>query len=109
MAVLMMFLSGIIFALGLGISGMTQPKKVTGFLNIAGDWDPSLAFVMLGATMTYLISNFAVLNASRRCLGAHLFCLRALISTDPCWLAQPCSAWDGAWSDSAPARRWLLW
>jgi len=69
MAVIMMFLSGIIFALGLGISGMTQPEKVTGFLNIAGDWDPSLAFVMLGATMTYLIGNFAVLKRKSPLLG----------------------------------------
>ena len=35
--------------MGLGIGGMTQPAKVIGFLDFAGDWDPSLAFVMLGA------------------------------------------------------------
>lgn len=43
------FLSGIIFAIGLGVSGMTDANKVIGFLNVAGDWDPSLAFVMVGA------------------------------------------------------------
>lgn len=40
---------GFLFALGLGISGMTQPAKVIGFLDIFGSWDPSLAFVMIGA------------------------------------------------------------
>ncbi len=40
---------GLLFALGLGLSGMTQPSKIIGFLDVAGPWDPSLAFVMLGA------------------------------------------------------------
>jgi len=40
---------GFIFALGLGISGMTQPEKILGFLQISKDWDPSLMFVMIGA------------------------------------------------------------
>ena len=43
------FLSGLTFALGLGISGMTRPVKVIGFLDFFGPWDASLAFVMLGA------------------------------------------------------------
>ncbi|TFW71883.1 hypothetical protein C3Y98_07330 [Methylotenera oryzisoli] len=43
------FSAGLIFGLGLIISGMTNPAKVIGFLDLAGDWDPSLAFVMLGA------------------------------------------------------------
>jgi len=46
---LIAFLSGLLFALGLGVSGMTQPAKVSSFLDIFGDWDPSLAFVMMGA------------------------------------------------------------
>ncbi|AJZ56887.1 sulfur transport family protein [Paraburkholderia fungorum] len=41
--------SGLIFGIGLIISGMANPAKVLGFLDIAGNWDPSLAFVMLGA------------------------------------------------------------
>ena len=43
------FLAGVLFAAGLGVSGMTQPAKVLAFLDVAGRWDPSLAFVMLGA------------------------------------------------------------
>lgn len=41
--------SGIVFAIGLALSGMTDPGKVLGFLDVAGAWDPSLAFVMGGA------------------------------------------------------------
>jgi uncharacterized membrane protein YedE/YeeE len=40
------FASGLLFALGLGISGMTHPSKVIAFLDFTGDWDPSLALVM---------------------------------------------------------------
>lgn len=43
------FLCGLIFGFGLLISGMTQPLKVLGFLDILGRWDPTLAFVMAGA------------------------------------------------------------
>ena len=43
------FLSGLVFGLGLIISGMTNPQKVIGFLDVFGAWDPSLAFVMGGA------------------------------------------------------------
>ncbi|MDI1310191.1 MAG: YeeE/YedE family protein [Methylotenera sp.] len=42
-------MSGLLFGLGLIISGMSNPAKVIGFLDITGQWDPSLAFVMLGA------------------------------------------------------------
>ena len=42
-------ISGIIFGIGLTVSQMIDPAKVLGFLNIFGDWDPSLAFVMIGA------------------------------------------------------------
>lgn len=45
---IMTLLSGIVFGLGLIISGMTNPAKVIGFLDIAGVWDPSLMFVMIG-------------------------------------------------------------
>ena len=56
------FVAGLTFAIGLGVSGMTQPSKVIAFLDVAGPWDPSLAFVMLGA------------------IGVHLFFARAVQS-----------------------------
>lgn len=49
------FVAGLIFAIGLAISGMTQPGKVTAFLDIFGNWDPSLAFVMLGAITVHAV------------------------------------------------------
>ncbi len=48
-AILLALVSGLIFGLGLVISQMTNPAKVLNFLDIAGHWDPSLAFVMAGA------------------------------------------------------------
>ncbi len=50
------FVSGIIFALGLGISGMTRPIKVIGFLDFFGNWDPSLACVMIGAICVFFVA-----------------------------------------------------
>ena len=49
MSKLVSLICGIIFGIGLVISEMINPSKVLGFLNFFGDWDPSLAFVMLGA------------------------------------------------------------
>lgn len=55
-ALLTSFGSGVIFALGLGISGMTRPVKVIGFLDFFGAWDASLAFVMIGAIAVYFVA-----------------------------------------------------
>ena len=49
------FLVGLLFGLGLLLSGMTDPSKVQGFLDIAGAWDPSLAFVMGGGVVVGLV------------------------------------------------------
>jgi len=49
-------LSGLTFGLGLIVSGMTNPAKVLGFLDIAGEWDPSLILVMGGAIFVGLIA-----------------------------------------------------
>lgn len=56
------FVSGLAFALGLGLSGMTQPAKVLGFLDVAGRWDPSLALVMGGAVLVTLVAFALVLR-----------------------------------------------
>lgn len=47
---------GILFGLGLTVSGMTQPQKVIAFLDIFGNWDPSLAFVMAGAIAVHFLA-----------------------------------------------------
>lgn len=49
MNILIAFVSGLIFGLGLIVSGMANPAKVLAFLDLAGNWDPSLIFVMGGA------------------------------------------------------------
>lgn len=49
------FVVGLVFAVGLAVSGMTLPTKVIGFLDIFGEWDPALAFVMGGAVIVYAI------------------------------------------------------
>jgi uncharacterized membrane protein YedE/YeeE len=51
------FASGILFGVGLVISQMVNPAKVLAFLNIFGDWDPSLAFVMTGAVAVSALGN----------------------------------------------------
>ena len=50
------FFAGLIFAIGLGLGGMTQPHKVIGFLDILGNWDASLMFVMMGALAVHIVS-----------------------------------------------------
>ncbi len=57
------FLVGLIFGIGLILSGMTDPGKVIGFLDLFGNWDPSLAFVMGGAI---LVGAFAFTVAKKR-------------------------------------------
>lgn len=53
---LVSFIVGILFATGLGISGMTNPGKVLAFLNVFGQWDPSLLFVMVGAIAVHFVT-----------------------------------------------------
>lgn len=55
-------LSGLLFGLGLGISQMIDRERVLGFLDITGQWDPTLAFVMGGAVLVTLISFRFVLQ-----------------------------------------------
>jgi uncharacterized membrane protein YedE/YeeE len=58
-------LAGLIFGLGLMISGMTNPDKVIRFLDIAGIWDPSLMFVMIGGIAVAFVGFKFVQNKSQ--------------------------------------------
>ena len=69
MQVLMAFITGLIFGLGLILSGMTDPAKVIGFLDIAGAWNPSLAFVMGGAILIASIAFHFANTRSKALLG----------------------------------------
>lgn len=55
MRTLVAFITGLIFGLGLVISGMANPAKVLNFLDVIGSWDPSLAFVMGGAVIVTFV------------------------------------------------------
>lgn len=58
------FAAAVLFGLGLAISGMTSPQKVIGFLDIFGDWDPSLMMVMVGAiSVNALVYRFVKKDA----------------------------------------------
>jgi uncharacterized membrane protein YedE/YeeE len=65
-------LVGLLFGIGLLISGMTDPGKVLGFLDLAGAWDPSLAFVMGGAILVGVIAFTVAKQRTRTFLGAAL-------------------------------------
>jgi uncharacterized membrane protein YedE/YeeE len=64
--------SGLLFSVGLVISGMTRPEKVSAFLDVAGRWDPSLALVMAGAVAVYFVA-FRLTRGWRKPLFAETF------------------------------------
>jgi uncharacterized membrane protein YedE/YeeE len=70
MAFFTSFLAGLVFGLGLIISGMANPAKVLGFLDLGGRWDPSLAFVMAGAIGVGAIAFAVARRRTRSLLGA---------------------------------------
>ena len=65
MAGIVAVVTGLLFGAGLAASGMTNPEKVQGFLDLTGVWDPSLMFVMGGAVVVTLISFRFILKLSR--------------------------------------------
>ena len=72
MLVLTSLLSGLIFGLGLILSGMANPAKVLGFLDLLGRWDPSLSLVMGGAVAVASVAFFLMRKRSLSLLGAAL-------------------------------------
>ena len=76
------FIAGVFFSIGLVLSGMINPEKVLGFLDVLGRWDASLAFVMGGAVIVNLvwhfskkadISSFSQLIDKKLIIGSALF------------------------------------
>jgi len=63
------FFVGLLFGIGLLVSGMTDPAKVQGFLDLAGAWDPSLAFVMGGAILVGLVAFAVAKTRTQSLLG----------------------------------------
>lgn len=69
MRLLSAFVAGLVFGLGLILSGMTDPSKVIAFLDLAGPWDPSLAFVIGGAISVASVGFYVASKRSRAVLG----------------------------------------
>ncbi len=72
MALFTSFLSGLVFGLGLLLSGMSNPAKVLGFLDLFGRWDPSLALVMAGAIAVGAVAFAVAGRRKRSLLGAEM-------------------------------------
>lgn len=72
MLIITSLISGLIFGLGLILSGMADPAKVLGFLDLAGPWDPSLALVMAGAIAVGLIGFSFAGRRSHSLLGSKM-------------------------------------
>jgi len=66
------FLSGLVFGIGLIVAGMANPAKVKGFLDLAGNWDPSLALVMAGAIGVGVFAFRVAHNRMETMLGVEL-------------------------------------
>ena len=72
MLVFTSLLAGLVFGLGLIVSGMANPAKVLGFLDLAGAWDPSLAFVMAGAIAVGAVAFALAGKRSTSLIGAEM-------------------------------------
>ena len=72
MLLLSSLLAGLVFGLGLIVSGMANPAKVLGFLDLAGPWDPSLALVMAGAIAVGLFAFPLAKKRRLSLLGAEM-------------------------------------
>jgi uncharacterized membrane protein YedE/YeeE len=68
-AILSAAAAGVLFGVGLGISGMGRPTKVLAFLDVTGAWDPSLAFVMMGAIGVHCLAVLVAKRRTRTALG----------------------------------------
>jgi uncharacterized membrane protein YedE/YeeE len=67
------YVAGLIFSVGLGLSGMTRPSKVIGFLDFSGKWDPSLLVVMASAVGVYGMGYHLVVRRARPLLDDRFY------------------------------------
>jgi len=74
--------SGLLFGMGLTVSGMTDPQRVRGFLDVFGDWDPTLAFVMGGAVLVMAVA-WRLQARMAKPFFAHAFSLPDRSDLDP--------------------------
>lgn len=93
---LLALLSGVIFGLGLIVAGMANPAKVLAFLDVTGQWDPSLALVMAGAIAVAAPAFMWARRRERSLLGNRCRCRPPGVWIAVCWRAARCSASGGA-------------
>ncbi len=81
MANLIALAAGLLFGSGLALSGLNDPARVRGFLDIRGNWDPTLVFVMMGAVAVMMLA-WAMQRRARAPLAASLFDLPSTTKID---------------------------
>ena len=69
MKIFLILISGLLFGFGLAMSGMLNPLKVRAFLDISGEWDPSLGFVMVGGILVTIAGYWFVFNREKPIYG----------------------------------------
>ena len=72
---LIALVAGLLFGLGMAVSGMVDPANVVAFLDVAGNWSPDLAFVMGGALAVFMPAYFFIIKPRKAPLVADEFCL----------------------------------
>lgn len=76
------FAAGVLFAIGLAISGMTDPGKVIGFLDVTGNWQPALMFVMIGAIGTHATLYRVIIKKPKPIIAGDIFATPKSTSLD---------------------------
>ena len=107
MGSLFAFITGLLFGLGLIVSGLVNPAKILGFLDIAGKWDPSLALVMAGAVSVGLVAFAVARRRTSSVLGLSMPSPPAQSIDARLVAAASCSASGGALPAFARAPRSL--
>jgi uncharacterized membrane protein YedE/YeeE len=102
-------LCGLIFGTGLLVSGMVQPTKVLGFLDIFGAWDPSLAIVMAAALAVAAPGFLLARRRARPVLEGQYFWPGKSGIDAPLVLGAGLFGVGWGWSAYAPGRRWRAW
>lgn len=75
-------ISGVLFGVGMVISGMTDPAVVTGFLDLSGQWNPNLIFVMAGALAVFMPTYHLVIKPRQVPVAADTFCMASTTKID---------------------------
>ncbi|ANW27289.1 transporter [Vibrio coralliilyticus] len=75
-------LSGLLFGIGMALSGMTNPENVIGFLDVTGAWNPSLVFVMGGALLVFAPAYHFLIKSQAKALSGDVLSLPTKVQLD---------------------------